>query len=90
MQIYGTSQLHGAQPINAPHAQRAADVQGSATRSGRQSRHFAGRRFGQPVERDPRHSPGPGSALKAAIAGGTYETADKLGGPLDRLLDEIG
>jgi len=28
--------------------------------------------------------------IRAALADGTYETADKLGVALDRLLDEIG
>ena len=30
------------------------------------------------------------SAIKAAIASGTYETADKLNTAVSRLLDEIG
>ena len=30
------------------------------------------------------------SAIKLAIANGTYETADKLSGAVSRLLDEIG
>ena len=30
------------------------------------------------------------AAIEAAIADGTYETAEKLNGAVDRLLDEIG
>ena len=91
MQIYGTTQLHGAQPINAPHTQRTADVQSPSPAAQSDSvdispaADLAGRLSEIPSIRQDRVS-----AIKAAIAGGTYETADKLDGAVSRLLDEIG
>jgi flagellar biosynthesis anti-sigma factor FlgM len=91
MQIYGTSQLHGAQPINAPHTQRTADVQAGSSAAQTDSvdispaADLAGRLSEIPAIRQDRVS-----ALRAAIASGTYETADKLSGAVSRLLDEIG
>jgi negative regulator of flagellin synthesis FlgM len=91
MQIYGTSQLHGAQPISAPHSQRTTDVQtpSPATQSDSvdisPAADLAGRLSEIPDIRQDRVS-----AIKSAIASGTYETADKLSGALNGLLDEIG
>ena len=91
MQIYGPSQLHGAQPINAPHLQRAADVRpGTAPSQTDQvdispAAQLAGQVSDIPDIRQDRVA-----TIKAAIADGTYETADKLSTAIDRLLDEIG
>ncbi len=92
MQIYGTSQLHGAQAISAPHAARAAaapsvspsfsmidDLQISdAGRLGEQAKQLPDVRFDRV------------NALRTQIAGGTYETAGKMNIAIERLLDEIG
>ena len=92
MQIYGTSQLHGAQPIGAPHTQRTADVQAPPSPAApadsvdiSPAADLAGRLSEIP---DIRHDKV--AAIKLAIANGTYETADKLSGALNGLLDEIG
>ena len=91
MQIYGTSQLHGAQPINAPHTQRTADLQSTSATAQSDSvdispaADLAGRLSEIPEIRQDRVS-----AIRQAIANGTYETADKLSGAVSRLLDEIG
>ncbi len=93
MQIYGTSQLHGAQNINAPHTQRTADTQSPSASPAAQSdsvdispaADLAGKLSDIPAIRQDRVS-----AIKLAIANGTYETADKLSGAVSRLLDEIG
>jgi negative regulator of flagellin synthesis FlgM len=91
MQIYGPSQLHGAQPINAPHLQRGADVR-SATAPSQTDQvdispaaQLAGQVSEIPDIRQDRVA-----AIKAAIADGTYETPDKLSTAVDRLFDEIG
>jgi negative regulator of flagellin synthesis FlgM len=91
MQIYGTSQLHGAQSVNAPHIQRTAGVQSTSGPSQADSvdispaADLAGRLSDIPDIRQDRVA-----ALKAAINNGTYETADRLSGAVSRLLDEIG
>ena len=91
MQIYGTSQLHGAQPINAPHAQHTADAQSPSPAAQSDSvdispaADLAGRLSEIPAIRQDRVA-----AIKLAISNGTYETADKLSGAVSRLLDEIG
>jgi negative regulator of flagellin synthesis FlgM len=91
MQIYGTSQLHGAQPISAPHSQRTSDVQTSTSAQPTDSvdispaANLAGQLSDIPDIRQDRVA-----SIRAAIANGTYETADKLSGALSNLLDEIG
>ena len=92
MQIYGPSQLHGAQSIQGPHTNRVAQSQpGERTAStGDQldissAGLLAARLNDVPEIRQDRVD-----ALRAAIADGSYETADKLDAALERLLDEIG
>ena len=91
MQIYGPSQLHGAQPINAPHIQRAGEVRSGAAPSQTDqvdispAAEMAGKVSDIPDIRQDRVA-----TIKAAIADGTYETEDKLNTALERLLDEIG
>jgi flagellar biosynthesis anti-sigma factor FlgM len=91
MQIYGTSQLHGAQPISAPHTQRTSDVQTPASAQPTDSvdispaANLAGQLSDIPDIRQDRVA-----SIRSAIANGTYETADKLSGALNNLLDEIG
>jgi negative regulator of flagellin synthesis FlgM len=92
MQIYGPSQLHGAQQIGPPHTSRvgqspaastAAPIQdevniSDAARIAEASNQTAGIRQDRV------------DAIRAQIANGTYETPDKLNAALDRLLDQIG
>jgi negative regulator of flagellin synthesis FlgM len=92
MQIYGTSQLHGAQPVSAPHIQRTADAQAAAPAATQTdsvdispAADLASQLSDIPAIRQDRVA-----AIKLAIANGTYETADKLSGAVNGLLDEIG
>jgi len=92
MQINGPTHLHGAHPVNAPHhssparpaeqarpAQIADEVQISeAARLAEQSQSSGEVRADRVA------------AIRAQIAEGTYETADKLDVAVARLLDEIG
>lgn len=91
MQIYGPSQLHGAQPINAPHIQRTAQTQSTSSAQPADSldlspaAQLAGKLGDVPPIRQDRVD-----AIRAQIANGTYETAGKLSSALDSLLNEIG
>ncbi|HTU25377.1 MAG TPA: flagellar biosynthesis anti-sigma factor FlgM [Pirellulales bacterium] len=91
MQIYGTSQLHGAQSINTPHSQRASETRSTAAPNQTDEVDLspAAQLVGQ-VNDIPDIRQDRVAALKAAIANGTYETADKLNTAVDRLFDEIG
>ena len=91
MQIYGPSQIHGAQNVNAPHATRAAGPAATPEASSIGDRldiseagQIAGRLADVPDIRADRVQ-----ELRAAIQSGSYETADKLSTAVDRLLDEI-
>lgn len=91
MQIYGPSQLHGAQPINAPHSNRSSDVRpGAAPTETDQVDISAAAQMAGKVSDIPDIRQDRVAAIKAAIADGTYETQDKLDTAVDRLLDEIG
>lgn len=92
MHVYGPSHLHGPQSIGAPHITRATQP--------------ASRPESQPIQDelqisdaarlmenmqqipDIRHDRV--ASIRAQIANGTYETADKLDVAVARLLDEIG
>lgn len=92
MQIYGTSQLQGAQSIHGAQAARPAEAapQTGAAQplADRLEISEAGRIASQLAEiPDVRWERV--ESLRAAIAGGAYETDDKLNVALDRLLDEI-
>lgn len=91
MQIYGPSQIHGAQPINGPHASRAVQPTSTSPASPVGDRldiseagQLAGRLAEVPDMRADRVRD-----IRAAILNGTYETQDKLNTAVDRLLDEI-
>jgi negative regulator of flagellin synthesis FlgM len=92
MQIYGPSQIHGAQPINAPHGARAKEagsVPASSSSGDRldisEAGQIAGRLAEMPAIRADRVQ-----ELRTAILNGSYESDAKLDVALDRLLDEIG
>jgi negative regulator of flagellin synthesis FlgM len=91
MQIYGPSQIHGAQPINGPHTTRAVQPTSTAGTSSvgdhldiSEAGQIAGRLADIPEIRADRVRD-----IRAAILNGTYETESKLGTAVDRLLDEI-
>jgi flagellar biosynthesis anti-sigma factor FlgM len=92
MQIYGVSQLHGAQAPNAPHNARLVSndpVARSHSTSDQldisEAAQLAAKLADIPDIRQDRVA-----SIRAAIENGTYETADKLNTAVDRLLDEIG
>lgn len=92
MQIYGPSQVHGAQAIHAPHAARTAQPQQapSATMPRDQLDISSAGQMLDAIRDLPEIRQERVQQLRAAIADGSYETADKLDGALERLLDEIG
>jgi len=92
MQIYGTSQVHGTQAINAPHAAREASpstsVGGSSLITDQLDISPAGQLADQ-LSQIPDIRADKVAQLRASIASGTYETPDKLSTALDNLLSEI-
>ncbi|HEX4148307.1 MAG TPA: flagellar biosynthesis anti-sigma factor FlgM [Pirellulales bacterium] len=91
MQVSGVTQLHGAQAINAPHSARASSL-GSTTGSTISDQldiSPAGQLLDQ-INQMPDIRQDRVSQLRSAIAGGTYETDDKLNTAVNNLLDEIG
>jgi negative regulator of flagellin synthesis FlgM len=91
MQIYGTSHLHGASAINAPHAARGAQpttAPGSSAINDQLDISDAAR-LADRVAELPDIRADRVAELRAAIANGTYETHDKLATAVDRLFDEI-
>lgn len=93
MQIYGPSQLHGAQSIQGPHnASRAAQSAAGRTSAaaGDQLDISSAGLLAARLDEIPEIREDRVNALRAAIAAGTYETSDKLDAALSRLLDEIG
>ncbi|MBL9123103.1 MAG: flagellar biosynthesis anti-sigma factor FlgM [Planctomycetaceae bacterium] len=91
MQIHGPSQVHGAQAIHAPHSARPAEApQAPGLAAPRDQLDISA--AGQMLDaiRDlPEIRHERVAQLRAAIADGSYESADKLDGALERLLDEI-
>ena len=77
MHIYGPSQLHGPQPINAPHGAKPAQQIGrpEAPQIADEVDISEAARLVEQVQQS---------------AEGTYETRDKLNVAVERLLDEIG
>lgn len=96
MQIYGstqihTSQIHSAQPLNAPHRLTATGAANSAYRTSGVDQldispeaDLVSQVHDLPEIRSDRVA-----TLRAQIANGTYETDAKLDLALSRLLDEI-
>ena len=89
MQIYGPSNVHGPHQLQGPHWQRPAartaeagpvdqvDISPAAAAASQASE--AGDVRSELVAR-----------VRSEIAAGTYETADKLGAAVERLLDQLG
>ncbi len=92
MQIYGPAQLHGAQTLGAPHTSRLSTSQASGQSASIQDElqiSDAGRMIDQ-MQEVPDIRQDLVNRIRSQIAAGTYETPDKLGVAMDRLLDEIG
>lgn len=93
MQIYGPAQLHGAQPISAPNFHRTNET---APLSNPTSIDTADElQLSPAAELASKMSEIPDirwervNSIKAAIADGSYMSADKLDIAMERLLDEI-
>lgn len=95
MQIYGPAHVHGAQPINQPHA-RMNKPQATPESSGpiRDELQLSAeaQKIGEATSLD--HS---GEVrmdkvndIRQQIADGTYETEEKLEAALDRFIDMLG
>lgn len=93
MQVNGAAGVHASQSITGPHATRPLQVAPETRRSAdvndelqiSESAQLASQLSDIPDIRQDRVA-----AIRAQIADGTYETADKLDQALSRLLDEIG
>ena len=92
MQIYGPSQVHGAQPVGPPHTARVNRPAGPETPGAirdeleiSDAAQLVDRMGDLPEVRWDRVQ-----AIRAEIAEGTYETPAKLDTAIGRLLDEIG
>ena len=92
MQIYGTSQIHAAQPLSAPHKLAPAQAPTSPTFSqGVDQLDLSPQaELINQVHELPDIRADRVAQIKAQIAAGTYETEAKLSGALSNLLDEIG
>ncbi len=92
MYIQGSSYVHGAQPINAPHrsyssqpTQKASSNFGADEVSISSEASMVSRARDLPDVRADKVA-----SIKAQIAAGTYDTDAKMEMALSRLLDEIG
>jgi len=92
MQIYGPAHLHGAQPINPPHAARV-NRPAETPEAGPIQDELQLSEAGQLIDKA-RDLPDVRwdrvNQIRAQIAEGTYETEEKMQIALGRLLDEIG
>lgn len=91
MHIYGPSQIHGPHPLSGPHQVRSAPpAQRSASAYPVDEIQISDQaRLVEEAGQLPDIRLDKVNELRAQIAAGTYETADKLDVALDRLLDEI-
>jgi hypothetical protein len=91
MQVYGTSYLHGAQSIGAPHTGRTHQTQPAQYTAQTDELALSPEALLLDQVRDlPEIRGDRVQQIRAQLAAGTYETGDKLNAALDRLLDEIG
>ncbi len=91
MQVNGPSHIHGAQPISAPHRAQASQASnpGGYVRGADQLDISREADLVSRIRELPEIRADRVAELKAAIASGTYETADKLDIAVGRLLEEI-
>ena len=91
MQINGSTHVHGAQPINAPHRAQASQPATSSSNVTETDQldisHEAD--MVSRVREIPDVRADRVAEIRAAIAEGTYETDEKLDIAVGRLLDEI-
>jgi negative regulator of flagellin synthesis FlgM len=92
MHIHGTSQVHGAQGINAPHfANRTQNTQAAPTSQAADRVEISAA-----AEAAMKASETGGirhelvNLIRSQIAAGTYDTPDKMDVAMERLLDQMG
>ena len=91
MYVYGTSQIHSAQSIRAPHRPPSAGNVGHAPLSGVDQLDISSEADFVSQARDlPDVRADRVADIRAQIKSGKYETSEKLDIALERLLDEIG
>ena len=92
MHIYGPSQLHGPQPISAPHGAKPAQQssRSEAPQIADEVDISEAARLVEQTQQLPGVRQDRVEAVRQQIAAGTYETSDKLNAAVERLLDEIG
>jgi negative regulator of flagellin synthesis FlgM len=92
MHIYGPSQLHGSQPIGAPHGVRPSQpmTRPEAPQIADEVDISEAAQFAEQIHQMPDIREDRVEAVRLQIAEGTYETSDRLNAAIERLLDEIG
>jgi negative regulator of flagellin synthesis FlgM len=92
MHVYGTTQVHGPQPIGAPHnirnAQALAPAENTSIQDSVEISDAA--RLVEQARDIPDIRQDRVDSIRSQIADGTYETEAKLNAAVERLLDEIG
>jgi len=91
MYIYGTSHIHAAQPLNAPHRLTpTSGTSGTNSSAGVDQLDISPEAdFVAQARELPEIREGRVAAIRAQIQNGTYETAEKLDMALSRVFDEI-
>ena len=91
MQINGPSQIHSAQPISAPHAQRVErpEVQAGFVAGGDEVSISREADLMSRINELPDIRQDRVNEVRSQLAAGVYETDAKLDVALERLLDEI-
>ncbi len=89
MQIYGTSHIHSAQSLNAPHRSPTANAVSRPSQGVDELDISSEADFVSQVRDLPEIRQDRVDSIRAQIQAGTYETSEKLDAALSRLLDEI-
>jgi len=92
MQINGPTHLHGAHPINQPRSPqlRPPTQQVASPESSDEVQISEAARAAEQAQSAQEARADRVASIRAQIAEGTYETADKLDAAVTRLLDQIG
>jgi negative regulator of flagellin synthesis FlgM len=91
MQIYGPAQLHGPQAISSPHLRSGGPEQVGPSPSTQDEVQISDAgRLVDLAHQAPDIRQDRVNSIRAQLAAGTYETADKLDVALNRFLDEVG
>lgn len=88
MQIHGASHVHGPQSLQGPHAPRSTQSTSPARSTGVDQLDLSAEALAASQAGDVRTDLV--ARIKGEIAAGQYESPEKLGMAVDRLLDELG